>query len=199
MVGRLRVQFASESFLEDSHLFLIKHVSGDFRFFTCLVSDFSLSWSFPHPPVWATATWIHELHCALVWYNLPLDDDSQIKLYTAKCLPYLETPHPRKLRRSFIGNILNLIEMQCPIVELNVIERFVRATPLVQYITNFAWRKIRTCWVGSAIWFWPSIVAQIVEAGKKAQQSLRPAGVDCLDGLICPGALLLIVSHILQS
>lgn len=90
VVGRLRVQFAPESFLEDSHLFLIKNVSGDFRFFTCLVSDFSLSWSFPHPPVWATATWIHESHCAFVWYNLPLDDDSQIKLYTARCLPYLE-------------------------------------------------------------------------------------------------------------
>ncbi len=27
-------------------------------------------------------------------------------------------------------------------------------------------------------------MAQIVETGKKAQQSLRPAAVDCLDGLI---------------
>lgn len=41
VVGRLREQSPPESFLEDSHLFLIKHVSGDFRFFTCLVSDFS--------------------------------------------------------------------------------------------------------------------------------------------------------------
>jgi len=37
-------------------------------------------------------------------------------------------------------------------------------------------------------------VAQILETGKKAQQSLRPAAVDCLDGLICPGALLTINS-----
>jgi hypothetical protein len=57
-------------------------------------------------------------------------------------------------------------------------------------------KKLKTCQFGSAKWFWPNIfLAEDAETGKKAQQSLTPALLDWLDGLIGPSGLLLLISQ----
>jgi hypothetical protein len=53
-------------------------------------------------------------------------------------------------------------------------------------------KKSQNMSVGSAQWFWPSIFPRNVEAGKKAKQNLTLT-VDCLDSLIGPSGLLLVV------
>jgi hypothetical protein len=63
---------------------------------------------------------------------------------------------------------------------------------------NFEWRKVKTCQFGSTKWFWAQHFFTRCWGWQKAQQRLRPA-VDWLDGLIGPGELLVVVSHILQS
>jgi len=56
-------------------------------------------------------------------------------------------------------------------------------------------RKVKTCWFGSAKWFWPGIFSTVCWGWGTAQRSLTLA-VDWLDRLIGPGGLLLVVSHL---
>ncbi len=63
--------------------------------------------------------------------------------------------------------------IQVHLSEWEVLNRVRATATYVQYVSRqikIGWRKVKTCHLGSAAWFWPSICVEFYEAYWKAQQ-----------------------------